>query len=977
MHSPSPDLPMAPTAPDTSAYALLCLPVAWADSAGLLQGANPAFEAATGHTLAAVQGRPLAEVLGLVSAGSATGLPELLASGTPFPPLPFAGQDASGQPLAGLLSLAGQADLRVLTLQMAAAPLTSQEPWRFWDLQPAALATVAAPASASPVASAAVPAVAPVAPEVDEAFAGFDMAITLAGIGIWQHDASTGLLQCNRQGWSLLGLTPQRQGRPLSSLQALLHPEDQASMLDQLATAQAGSPLAGPVELGARCRHRDGRWRYLLTRRVARHDSTGRVLGHVGVVLDLSDHYEQQQLALALAQRLEMATAAAGVGIWGQQLGPPHLTHWDEQMRALHGLGADTDPPRLSDYIAHLVVEADRASVAEGMATLMQRREGLLDLDLRIVRPDGRVRRLATRTSISGPEGHRQLHGVMLDVTERHLTEDKLRQANERAALAARGVGIGTWESDVLASAGWWDEQMFQLRGRAPLQGPVPVDLMMSWLHPDDREPHQCNLRAALREDAPTHSEFRVLLPDGSQRWLASRSTPVRDEHGKTVRRIGINWDITDVRNAAQVREERALVQRESQAKSRFLARISHELRTPLNAVLGFSQLLLAEPGAPDPTTWRRRVEHVQASGEHLLALIDDVLELSSLESGELPLSLQPVALAPLAETSLPLVELLAVEHGVSLHLGALDGWALADPVRLRQVLLNLLSNAIKYNRPGGSVTVSARSDAGWLLLQVEDTGRGLDEDQIKHLFEPFNRLGLEREAIAGTGIGLAIVQASVQHMGGAVRVRSEPGKGSCFEISLQRATAPAPLNLQAHPAADLALSPAAGFGPSLAAGFADSVATGRGDGLAGTGQAAGAAPAPVTPNPPCRSRLLYIEDNEVNLLIVRELVSRRSDIEFLSAADGASGLAAARAQRPALILLDMQLPDMDGFEVLRHLRGDPATAAIRCIALSANAMPEDIGRAREAGLDDYWTKPLDLRAFMCSIDQLFGAAPA
>ena len=959
MQSPPPDPPMASTPPDTSAYALLGLPVAWADRHGRLLGANPAFEAATGHSAAAVQGRALADVLALVPAGTATGLPDLLAAGTPFPPLPFSGLDASGQPLAGLLGQSGAAELRVLTLQLSAAPQVSHEPWRFWDLPPAATATATAPTATS-----AAP------PLIDEAQAGFDMAITLAGIGIWQHDASTGQLKCNHQGWSLLGLTPQRQGMHLSSLLALLHPEDQAGILDQLAKAQATSPPVGPVEMGARCRHRDGRWRFLLTRRVARLDDHGRLLGHVGVVLDLSDRYEQQQLALGLAHRLEMATAAAGVGIWSLQLGPAELTHWDAQMRALHGLGADATPPRLSDYIASRVVEADRASVAESMATLLQRREGLLDLDLRILRPDGRVRRLATRTSISSADGQRQLHGVMLDVTERHTTEDQLRQANERAALAARGAGIGTWESDALAMAGWWDEQMFRLRGRAPQHGPVPIELMMSWLHPEDREVYSSAVQVALRDDAPTHIEFRVVRPDGSLRWLASRSTPVRDEHGRTVRRIGINWDITDVHNAAQVREERALVQRESQAKSRFLARVSHELRTPLNAVLGFSQLLLAEPGAPDPATWRRRVAHVQASGEHLLALIDDVLELSSLESGELPLSLQPVALAPLAETSLPLVELLARDHGVSLHLGALDGWVLADPVRLRQVLLNLLSNAIKYNRRGGSVTVSARVDQAWLLLQVEDTGRGLNEDQISHLFEPFNRLGLEREGIAGTGIGLSIVQASVQHMGGTVQVRSEPGKGSCFELSLQRAAAPAPLDGVAKPGAvDRVVDPAA---PDCVVNPPAGLATD----FAVAGLPADLPPSAAATRPPCAGRLLYIEDNEVNLLIVRELLNRRSDIEFHAAIDGASGLAAAQARQPALILLDMNLPDMDGHEVLRRLRLDPATAAIRCIALSANAMPEDIGRALEAGFDDYWTKPLDLRAFMASIDRLFGTAP-
>ena len=440
-----------------------------------------------------------------------------------------------------------------------------------------------------------------------------------------------------------------------------------------------------------------------------RRNARGALVGHVGVALDLSDRFEQQQRALALAQRLEMATAAAGVGVWNVQLSDPPLAHWDGQMRALHGIAPDEPPPSLTDYLLRHVHPDDRDSVASSLRLLLRRREGLLDLDLRVLCPDGQVRRLATRSSISGEAGQRTLHGVMLDVTERHATEQRLRQAHERAALAARGAGIGTWESDADALHGCWDEQMFRLRGREPRSTPVPAAEMQGWLHPADRDGHVRHLRSALDDDAPTNQEFRVIWPDGSVRWLASRSTPVRDQSGRTVRRIGINWDVTDAREAAASRQDRLLAQRESQAKSRFLARISHELRTPLNAVLGFSQLMLAETArgqSPNPATWRRRVEHVQASGEHLLALIDDVLELSSLESGELPRSLQPVALAPLAQATLPLVELLAQAHGVTLQLGALDGWALADPVRLRQVLLNLLSNAIKYNHRGGRVTV-------------------------------------------------------------------------------------------------------------------------------------------------------------------------------------------------------------------------------------------------------------------------------
>lgn len=1011
---------------DTRAFQLVSVPVAWTDALGHVQGVNAAFEAATGLGQAAALGRGLVDLLGL---DEPTGpLAARLRAGDDFTAEPVQARMAGGRTLSGLLSQHCQGSLRVITLQPDASVPTSAHEllataqalgrfgtwthdlrtgerhwdahvWRFLDQppQPGALPLEQALALAHPddrkaLANAyreslGVPGTHSrrwrlmsgdhglrhvntlwqvqtgpdglptrvtgmmlddteafnLARSADEAQAQLHLAIELADIAIWRHDFDSGLVHTSDLGWSLVGLPPQPEGLAIAQLTRQLHPEDAAALRDlvraTLTAREQGAGAAGPppIDLVLRCRLSEGHWRTLLTRRVRRYDDQGRLVGHVGVALDLSERFDQQRRALALAQRLEMVTAAAGVAVWSLQLGDPPVAHWDEQMRALHGLTADQPAPSLARYLEDHAHAADRAAFADNLALLMKRNEGLLDMDLRIVWPDGQVRRLATRSSISGDAGQRQLHGVMLDVTERYATEQRLRQATERAALAARGAGLGTWESDASAAAGWWDEQMFRLRGLEHEPGLVHTADMLQWLHPADRDMYRHQMRAALQDDAPTNLEFRVVWPDGTVRWLASRSVPVRDDTGKTVRRIGINWDVTDAREAAATRQESLLAQRESQAKSRFLARISHELRTPLNAVLGFAQLLLAETpqgAAPDPASWRRRVGHVQASGEHLLALIDDVLELSSLESGELPLALQPVALSALVQTSLPLVELLAREHGVTLHLGALDGWVLADPVRLRQVLLNLLSNAIKYNKPSGRVTVSAEPSGSWLLLRVEDSGRGLTDEQLQHVFEPFNRLGVEREGISGTGIGLAIVQASVRHMGGTVQVRSTPGVGSVFELNLQRCPAPA------------------GSTPGAPEGL------------------------PAPPLTQRDRRLLYIEDNEVNLLIVSELMQQRPDLDFLSAPDGASGLALARAQQPALILLDMQLPDMDGHEVLRRLRAEPATAGIRCIALSANAMPEDIRSAHASGVVDYWTKPLDLAAFMRSIDELFGPAP-
>jgi len=634
-----------------------------------------------------------------------------------------------------------------------------------------------------------------------------------------------------------------------------------------------------------------------------------------------------------LSRRLEMATNAAGVGVWSFEPDRGDM-HWDEQMRRLHG-GVDVTPlPSLSDYLQRHVHADDRDAVADGMRTLLARKAGMLDLDFRVLRADGSLRRVASRTSLDNRDGQVTLYGVMLDVTERHEAEARLREADQRITLATRGAGIGTWELSLDGEWVWWDEQMFRLRGLAPRPLPLRSSEVVQVIHPDDYEALRQNVQAALQNEQLATYEFRVVLPDGKHRWLASRSSVMRDERGQALRRIGINWDVTEVRTTAAERQEKLLAQRENQAKSRFLARMSHELRTPLNAVIGFAQLLLADGEAASLHTTQQRLGHILSAGEHLLGLINEVLDLSSLESGELPVHAQVLALQPLIAEVLPLVENLAAQHDVSLRCGRHEGLVRVDPTRMRQVLINLLSNAIKYNRPGGTVSVDSVVDGHSVLLRVQDTGRGMSAAQLQRLFEPFNRLGAEREGIDGTGIGLSIVRAAVAQMGGTVQVSSVPDVGSCFEVRLPLVEASVPPERwPAEPGARVLRS------------------TGSHD-------------------------VLYIEDNEVNMLIVAALVRRRPDLAFHEARDGNSGIALARQIKPALVLVDMQLPDMDGTQVLRCLRDDDGTASLQCVALSANAMPQDIHRALDAGFDAYWTKPLNFETFAAALDARFGPPP-
>jgi signal transduction histidine kinase/ActR/RegA family two-component response regulator len=369
-----------------------------------------------------------------------------------------------------------------------------------------------------------------------------------------------------------------------------------------------------------------------------------------------------------------------------------------------------------------------------------------------------------------------------------------------------------------------------------------------------------------------------------------------------------------------------------NQAKSAFLSSMSHELRTPLNAILGFAQILAADNLPTTPEQKKEFSGHILKSGRHLLTLINEILDLAKVEAGALTLSMEPVGLAEVLAECQTMIAPQAAARGIRVRFPD-NAAALvqADRTRLKQVLLNLLSNAVKYNREGGEVVVECTAcGLDRLRLAVVDSGMGLRPDQVAALFQPFNRLGQENGTQEGTGIGLVFTRRLVEMMKGEIGVTSTPGVGSTFWIELSAA---APLVQLAAPA--------------------------ESDG----GQAA-AAPSGDAPR-----TILYIEDNPANLRLVQEILSFRTDLRLLSAPDGHAGLALAHMERPAIILLDLNLPGMSGFEVLAQLRRDPNTAHIPVLALTANAMPRDIERGLSAGFNRYLTKPIDIEQFNEAID--------
>ena len=370
-----------------------------------------------------------------------------------------------------------------------------------------------------------------------------------------------------------------------------------------------------------------------------------------------------------------------------------------------------------------------------------------------------------------------------------------------------------------------------------------------------------------------------------------------------------------------QLRRARDEAEAASRAKTEFLSSMSHELRTPLNAILGFAQLLQNSQKSPLSERQQRQAEQIYKSGNHLLNLINEVLDLARIEAGHINLSIERIRLRDVLDDACATLAPIAEQHGIALRVepgAAHDDWLLADYTRLKQVLINLITNAIKYNRPQGTVRVTWRRTADSLRVMVRDTGIGIAPDKLGQLFQPFNRLDAANGSIEGSGVGLALTRKILEQMQGRIGVSSEPGVGSEFWFELPPAERP--------------------------------------DGAA-EDETAAEAELPVAP----ACRVLYIEDNPANQRLLADLFEELDGFELQCAHSAELGLELACAQPPELILLDINLPGMNGYQAMAILARNPATQHIPVIGLSANAMPDDKRRAAGAGFAGYLTKPLDI----------------
>ncbi|MEK8029291.1 ATP-binding protein [Ideonella sp. DXS29W] len=580
------------------------------------------------------------------------------------------------------------------------------------------------------------------------------------------------------------------------------------------------------------------------------------------------------------------------------------------------------------------------------MHRLVIRRLLALVHDLRDLKTDDPTARLPVQGSPDGSGDeivvlsqalNRFLDARAVETGRRESAEQQLREGlTERSAILG-SLRDGLLALDGAMSVRYANDAAARLLGQAPdglsRRGTLAGIALVETLNGDIELAEWLSQRMRRRE---ARTDRLTLKPASAPPFEAqAQITPVSG--AREVVWIVVVSDISDALRTRAAEQARAAAEAASLAKTEFLSRMSHELRTPLNAIVGFAQSLAQDPAVQNDPKRREGVALIERAGWHLTGMISDVLDLSRIESGRLRLALGPVDLAPLARDAMAFVAADAEHEQVrcSMEIADTARWVHADPVRVEQVLVNLLSNAVKYNRPGGKVSLRAQpgTTPDTVQIIVRDTGLGMTSTQLDGLYQSFNRLGRESSGKPGAGIGLVVTRTLVSLMQGHMNVRSRPGVGSEFIVILPMSQPPS--EVLEHAAEYYDAEPAEGR----------------------------------------QRRLLYIEDDSVNALVMAALVGRRPDLKLDVCGTLAEGLASIRSKAPDLLLLDMQLPDGRGLDLLATLAADPRLRRLPVVMVSADAMDETVNAALAAGARAYVTKPLAFDEVLRQIDAVMASS--
>lgn len=774
------------------------------------------------------------------------------------------------------------------------------------------------------------------------------LATESAELGIWEWDLARGIISMDERVVAQHGLPSHTHTLPAATLQGWVHPEDAAAVDQAIIGVMT---LGHPADITFRTTPPDGRQRRLRLHMSALRDekNPGTIVGLLGATQDVSDLALNAQRLHDLDAKLHLATQATGLGLWELDLDEQTLL-LDNRSAQIHGLEPTQGSITLTAWLSWIHPGQRQEMAAQLKASQATPTVG--QLECAITPPDGRLRRVLINWASQADDTGRvtQLVGTQVDVTERRRDEARMAQTHQRLALMAGATGVGHWRYD-LREGFTFDDAMYRLLGATVQPYPAAAWLMEMCLPASQREALEL---ALITADDQLEVSLQWQGLDGLSRHVVWMGTVDRDARRTVIRGEGLCIDITVQHKAEAARHElqapppRPVLKgpgrpertgepprvAESQGVEPLANRIGGELRSPLNALLGFVQLLRGSQQAPGTGQQEDYLQEIEKAGWHLMELVNDAMDLTRIQSGAQKVESQTVPLRDLVGELQPLVEQQAATRHVRFEAVTAGPWptVVADRRLLKQALVYLCGHAVHSSPPGSRIVLSIESAASEVTLRLHGQGPALPPAQREQLFDPLSQELAPLQG--GSGMRLAIARQSLHAMGGRLLAQEgEAGEGTTFVVSLPHAPQP-----------EAALAPLPGQVPVPR-------------------------PPQLTVDITLKGRILYVEDNPSNVLLVRECLTLRPAVELAVATNVQEGLAAIAAERFDLVLLDLQLPDGDGYAVLKRLReyrGRPSP----CIALTAAAMLNERNRALEAGFDEFWTKPIKLPEFLAGLDR-------
>ena len=663
------------------------------------------------------------------------------------------------------------------------------------------------------------------------------------------------------------------------------------------------------------------------------------------------DVTKQQQYASQLqhlSKRLQLAVRSAQIGIWDWDIISDQLT-WDERMYELYGYSLSNHIEALEVWHQSLHPEDDDA--VHDAVTLALQKEKEFEAQFRVIHPDGSIHwiqahALVQRNDQGMPE---RMIGTNVDISDRRNAELQLQKSDAHLKTAQRIGKLGSWEFILNNRQLLWSKEVYRIFGRDPAVGEPSFEELQAIFIPEDREYHQRILQKAIEEAQPYEIVLRFHRPDGQLVYMQGRGEPIVNAEGKVSHLVGTVLDITERKLAEQqLQQTNQELARATKHKNEFLANMSHELRTPLNAILGMTEGLQESIFGKLNQQQEKAIMTIERSGSHLLELINDILDVAKIESGQLELDCSPTAITPLCLSSLAFVKQMAFKKRIQLNTEIPTNLPLVmlDERRIRQLLINLLNNAVKFTPESGCITLSVNyvkssvdqsvlldsSPQNYIHFRVNDTGIGIAPENLDKLFQPFIQIdsALNRQ-YQGSGLGLTLVKRIVDLHRGQVSVTSNVGQGSCFIVKL-------PVNQAQDDDLETPIS-----SQFFTETFLSSETL-----------------APL---------ILLVEDNEANISTLSNYL-RAKGYRILLARNGEEAVTLTEFEEPDLILMDIQMPGMDGLEAITIIRQKLQLTEIPIIALTALAMAGDQERCLAAGASDYLSKPIKLKRLVATIQQ-------